>query len=783
MAEENILLTVGIDQKAIDQSEKAIVSARTEIDRLKDANKQLEQQGEKNSVQYVKNQAKIKALSNTVRENERVLQSNAKMNKSAGGSIDQLRAQLALTTTQWNKLSQNERENTDVGKALSKQKLDLTNKLKEEEKATGDTRRNVGNYTESVKEAIEGSGLFSNQIRQLRQAQKTLNAATKVSIKGLKGFRLALIATGIGAIVALLGTLISAFLSTQKGIDKVTSITRPLIGIFQKLKGLVQELATNVFGGLAKILSGDIKEGLSDLSGAFTDAVGNVGKAIEDGAAAGKKLDELQKNIERTEVELTKRRAELNAEFERTKEIAQDESNTDQERRKAAQEAIDAQNKLLEEEQRFLDLRIEKKQLENSLNDTSREDEKELAELIAQRTQQEAQASRKRVSARNLLETIEKQADSERASTIKEREQLEEQAAKKRIEDEKKANQQIIEDQQRLTEEYQNALKERAVDTELEVRETVNALKRQFAEGEISPEEYQRQLAELEAVAIETRRAAFELQLEETRNNEQIEADTKLAIEEELQQKLRDLDDQTLDLKVKNAQDELEAEKKKNDQIEQDGIETGEAKIKAANAVLDAAKSIFGEESAAGKAAAAFQAGINTFQAATKALATIPPPFGKIVAAATVAQGLAQVAQITNAPIPKLAEGGGIEVGGPSHASGGVDVALGGQTVANVEGGEGLFVMKKDAFQSLKSLSNYNQMFGGNSWFGGGKKFLADGGEITRASTPGIDRASLQDAQNQIGDAMQKTNIVTKVTDINRVSDEMKLVEMQGDLR
>jgi hypothetical protein len=124
-----------------------------------------------------------------------------------------------------------------------------------------------------------------------------------------------------------------------------------------------------------------------------------------------------------------------------------------------------------------------------------------------------------------------------------------------------------------------------------------------------------------------------------------------------------------------------------------------------------------------------------------------------------------------------------LEVGGPSHSGGGVDVALGGQTVANVEGGEGLFVMKKDAYQSLKSLSNYNQMFGGNSWFGGGKKFLADGGAITRGSNPQIDRRSLQDAQNSIGDAMQQIKVITKVTDINRVSNEMKLVEMQGDLR
>jgi len=205
---------------------------------------------------------------------------------------------------------------------------------------------------------------------------------------------------------------------------------------------------------------------------------------------------------------------------------------------------------------------------------------------------------------------------------------------------------------------------------------------------------------------------------------------------------------------------------------------------------LGIAKLAFGESSAAGKIAASFQVLIDTFVGARRAFNSqlVPgdptsPVRGAIAAAAVSAQGLAQVAKINSQQVPKYADGGGIEVSGPSHAGGGVDVALGGQTVANVEGGEGLFVMKKDAYQSLKALSNYNQMFGGNSWFGGGKKFLADGGAISRGSTPSIDRRMLQDTQSSISNAMQSINVITKVTDINRVSNEMKIVEMQGDLR
>ena len=49
---------------------------------------------------------------------------------------------------------------------------------------------------------------------------------------------------------------------------------------------------------------------------------------------------------------------------------------------------------------------------------------------------------------------------------------------------------------------------------------------------------------------------------------------------------------------------------------------------------------------AAQKAAAIALAIVNTYQGATKALATYPPPFNFIAAAATVASGLAQVATI-----------------------------------------------------------------------------------------------------------------------------------------
>jgi hypothetical protein len=112
-----------------------------------------------------------------------------------------------------------------------------------------------------------------------------------------------------------------------------------------------------------------------------------------------------------------------------------------------------------------------------------------------------------------------------------------------------------------------------------------------------------------------------------------------------------------------------------------------------------------------------------------------------------------------------------------------VDVALGGQTVANVEGGEGLFVMKRSAFGALKALSSFNQRHGGRSWMTGSQRHLADGGAIARSGIPMLDRTALNDTRQGFENAINSLTIVTKVSDLNRVQGEIKLVELQGDLR
>ena len=87
-----------------------------------------------------------------------------------------------------------------------------------------------------------------------------------------------------------------------------------------------------------------------------------------------------------------------------------------------------------------------------------------------------------------------------------------------------------------------------------------------------------------------------------------------------------------------------------------------QAKLSMTADALGQIAGMLGENSKVGKAAAAAQAVINTYQGATKALSDLPPPFSYIAAAATIASGLQNVKQILSTKLPappSFAKGGG----------------------------------------------------------------------------------------------------------------------------
>lgn len=238
---------------------------------------------------------------------------------------------------------------------------------------------------------------FNSQIQKFIGTYKGVSGALKTTTLAQKALNVAIAMSGIGAILILLGSLITYLTSTQEGMDAVTRVTRPLFAIFEKLKGLVQELGGSVFKGLAQILKGDLTAGLKTLASGVSEAVTGVAGAIKEGAAAGTEIDKLAKQIERTQNDMIVSQARLNRQIAEQSELARDASKSEKDRQEAAQKAIDLLAQRTKAEDDLLAMQIRKLEIEQSLNDTDREGHAEMNQLIAQREENEAKASRERI--------------------------------------------------------------------------------------------------------------------------------------------------------------------------------------------------------------------------------------------------------------------------------------------------------------------------------------------------------------------------------------------------
>lgn len=333
-------------------------------------------------------------------------------------------------------------------------------------------KMNVGNYTDSVKDALNESGLFSTQIAQLNRVQNTLNAllkkntadtvaqttATKAGTvatggmsKALRIFRAALISTGIGAIVVLFGSLVAALLSTQRGMDVLNSAIRPLKALFDGFLGVVQKLGwklidtfknpkqalsdlanfvkqnlINRFTAFEKILEGIIELDFKKVADGVIQAGTGVENAIDKIASAGEKIaktveetlkigaeiDRLIKERERLEITLASRTAALNKRLKEQETIVANTALSGKDRVAAQQEAEKIAKQLVEAENEIVDLQIQELVLKQSLNDTSRDEEKLLDELKAKKinnTVEIDKVEKKGIAARKkLLDEINK---------------------------------------------------------------------------------------------------------------------------------------------------------------------------------------------------------------------------------------------------------------------------------------------------------------------------------------------------------------------------------------
>ena len=293
------------------------------------------------------------------------IRNNNKSIEDQEGSLQSMRAELSRLNKVYVNLSQIERESSK-GRDLQKKIKSLNEEIKTSEQKLGDYRRSVGGYKDAIKSAVNQTGIFSKiqgtlhevmspflalykkvqlEIKtltadfklnavattQMSGAQKAAAISSNLLSAGLKILKIALISTGIGAIVVLLGSLVAYLTKTQKGTELLSNV---MAGLGAAINVIIDRVAK--FGGaLVKVFSGDFKGAAQDMKATFA----GIGDELQREIKLAYELNDISQQLEKQEVMLNMQRAASRKEIERLKMISDDTTKSAKERIAAAKQA------------------------------------------------------------------------------------------------------------------------------------------------------------------------------------------------------------------------------------------------------------------------------------------------------------------------------------------------------------------------------------------------------------------------------------------------------------
>lgn len=330
---------------------KAIAEYQTKIDKAKEAEQNLKQQLKNGAIsrqQYNEEMTASKAYINDCNDSIRVItktmQNQLKQEKAQENSLVSLRAQLSNLTAEYDALSEAERKGAS-GTELKNKINEVTDALKGAEEETQRYYRNVGNYKEAIMEAANANIPFVQQInvmvtslggvRNYLSGVKTemlaVSTTTTGCIKVLKLLKVALLGTGIGVLIVALGSLVSWFTKTQKGVEAANKI----MGALGATVNVLIDRAGKLGNALVNLFTGNFKQAGNDAKAIFA----GIGDEIVNETKQAWKLAEVLNEIDKKEVMLAMSRAANRAEIEKLKKAADDQTLSTQERIKAAEKA------------------------------------------------------------------------------------------------------------------------------------------------------------------------------------------------------------------------------------------------------------------------------------------------------------------------------------------------------------------------------------------------------------------------------------------------------------
>ena len=321
---------------------------------------------------------------------------------------------------------------------------------------------------------------------------RNFTAGIKNGVTGLRSFKVALAATGIGLLVVAIASLVSYFRSTKEGAEKLRVIMSTLGAVVDVIRDRVSKMGKILFEAISnpqetiKNLGKLIKENLMNrfegmlelipavgtaislaLKGKFseagkvatdaagkvflgvesvTDAVGKAGEAIADlteeikkEAQAAADLEKALNKLKDEERDFIKQRAETNKQIAEARLLAEDDTLAIEERIEALQRSVDLEQQTVDEQLRLAEERARITREQVALGESTEEDLQRVAEAEAAVIDLQTASLKTQKRLQTELNSLKAEATAaQKAESEKE---------KKRIKDEQEAREKAYQDQ------------------------------------------------------------------------------------------------------------------------------------------------------------------------------------------------------------------------------------------------------------------------------------------------------------------------------------------------
>lgn len=740
----------------------------------------------------------------SISDNNREIKTNTTLLNSQEDSVDALRAQLAKNTKELNAMSAATRNNTDEGQKLVTETKEISDKLKDMEKAVGDNRRNVGNYAESIQEAMSST-------KGLSGATAAMATSLSGGVNILKVFNATLKANPILAVVSVILVLVSTVEKLMKRNSEMAANLKAAFAPFEVIFSRILDGVTELLGGVAKAFEWITEKVVNLLS-----SIGLITEETTKAANAAKALTKQELAIYEAETNNLVTLSAMRRELEAQRTIVGDQLKTAEERNAAAQKAIAISKQMEKAEIDVLQQKYNQIKAQNELSYTSKEDRRAEMQALADLQARQADYIGQRKELENQASGIVKTQIAANEAAYKAAEAAKAQAAIKAAQDAENQKRALQEATIKQMETALTALNLSMQAKELEndtigmkienekayVEESLKLEKYRLEQGLISKQEYANKEAEFN-LGIQQ----LEMQRKEEQDalmREREATDAANLHELKMMEVTNEFDMRQMQLDAQYEQEMANAEKigantaliqaKYEKAKEENTRARVNAELTMTAGLAGQMSTLLGEQSAIGKAFAVVQATINTYLGATKALAS-GGIFGIAQAAIVIAFGMKQVATIAkqkdpdtkvNTSVKKYAKGG--QIYGRSHAQGGVTFRGDNGQVFEAEGGENVYIMKKTASAEINALSALNEAHGGNSFGTSGLYKFADGGMVAglseanrvvkQAESMRLSSESINQLAGVVIDAvMSMPNPVVSVQDINSGQNNVSVVQ------